>query len=96
MIANAVLTAPIAVVCWFGRPARPVPAGRTFRRAIHENELTRLLVLTDHIRFAAGAFHFRERPQFFRIGLQPGLHLGPHQTCGAAHVLFKPGFQRDE
>ncbi len=31
MIANAVLTAPIAVVCWFGRPARPVPAGRTFR-----------------------------------------------------------------
>lgn len=66
----------------------------TLRGTIHEDELARLFILTDHIRFAAGAFHFRERPQLFRPDLQPRLHLGPQQTMVAAQVLFKPGFQR--
>jgi hypothetical protein len=64
------------------------------RGTIHEDELARLYA--DHIRFAAGAFHFRERPQLFRPDLQPRLHLGPIQTFMAAQVFLKPGFQRRE
>src|SRR5258708_1488267 len=50
----------------------------TLRGTIKENEFAGFYA--HHIRFAAGAFHFRKRLQFFRIGFQPGLHLGPHQT----------------
>jgi len=63
----------------------------TLRGTIHEDELARLYA--DHIRFAAGAFHFRERPQLVRLGLQPRLHLGPHQTWVTGLVRVKPGFQ---
>jgi hypothetical protein len=53
-----------------------------------------LCILTHHIRFAAGAFHFRERPQLFRPDLQPRLHFGPHQALVAGLIHVKPRLLR--
>jgi len=41
----------------------------TLRGINHEDELARFFILTHHIRFAAGAFHFRERRQLVRSGI---------------------------
>ena len=68
----------------------------TLRGTIHEDELARLFILTHHIRLAAGAFHFCERPQLFRPDLQPRLHLGPHQTWVMGLVRVKPSLQRGQ
>ena len=64
-----------------------------FRRTIIENDFARLWVVPNHIRLAAAVFHLVERPHFFRLRFQPGLHLGPVKPGMARHVLLKAGFQ---
>jgi hypothetical protein len=49
--------------------------------------------MTHHIRFAAGSFHFIERPQFFGTGFQPCPDPGPLKALMAVHAFLKPGFQ---
>jgi hypothetical protein len=52
--------------------------------------------VTHHIRFAAGPFHFIERPQLFSIGVQLCLDFSPLQTFMAVQIFLKTGFQRSE
>jgi len=49
--------------------------------------------MTNNIRFAAGSFHFIERPQFFRIRFQLCLNFKPFKTFMAVRVFLKTGFQ---
>jgi len=64
-------------------------SGRALSRAIVEKVLGGLGVQCDHIGFAACFFHLMERPEFFRGGFQPGLHLAPCDAGMAVRIFFK-------
>src|SRR5262245_59227381 len=71
----------------------------SFRRAIPKDVGAGLFILAHNIWFTTGAFHFMERPQFFRIAFRPaqaGLHFGPLEILVAVHVFLKAGLQRAE
>jgi hypothetical protein len=53
-------------------------------------------IMTDNIRFAAGSFHFIERPEFVRIGLQPRLYSGPFKAFVADFVVLEASSQYAE
>ncbi|MCD6050653.1 MAG: hypothetical protein K0Q55_2056 [Verrucomicrobia bacterium] len=49
--------------------------------------------MSDDIGFAAGLFHFVEGPEFFGIGFQSCLHLGPFEAFVAVLVFLEARFQ---
>src|SRR5215471_2698256 len=65
----------------------------TLRCAIIKNVFAGPLIMTDNIRFAAGALHFIQRPQFLRIRFQLLLDLGPVKTLVAINVFLKTRLQ---
>ena len=73
--------------------AKTGAAWRSFRRTIKEDVCARLGIKTHHIRFTARSFHLVERPKFFDLGVQPGLHGSPIKTFVAVPMVRKAGAQ---
>src|SRR5438552_8309167 len=69
---------------------------RSLRRTIEKDVFARLLVLTYHIRFAAGCLHKVKRPELCGVSFQFHLHLCPIETFMADHVLLEARLQRFE
>src|SRR5437879_1942400 len=69
---------------------------RSLCRTIEKDVLAGLLILTDHIRFAAGCLHKVKRPELCGVSLQFRLHLCPIETLVTVHVLLEARLQRFE
>ena len=65
-------------------------------KAIKEDKLSRLLVVTDDMRFTTSSFQPMKRQKFFRPGSEPRLDLRPFETLMTADVFLEACFQRRE
>lgn len=57
----------------------------------HKKIFIPFFIMTNHISFTTGFFHFIERPQFSSLGFHPalaGLNFGPFNTFMAVLIFF--------
>jgi hypothetical protein len=69
---------------------------RTLLGTIKKDVLACVLVVTNHIGFTAGFFHFTKRLKFVAIGFQACSHVDPFQPSVAVHIFPKTAFQYPE
>src|SRR5437868_11339616 len=60
---------------------------RSLRRTIEKDVLAGLLILTYHIRLAAGCLHHVERPELGGVSLQFCFYISPIKALVAIHVF---------
>src|SRR6056297_2484274 len=63
---------------------------RALRSTIAENKFSRLHIMGDYVRFAAGSFHFSEGPRFSHVGsFQPCQDFSPFEPFVAEYSFLK-------